>query len=302
MTTNGTRYDVYQKITDQIVAAIEKGATHFEMPWHRDVARTFPTNVLTGNPYNGVNILALWASAELSGYETGLWGTFKQWRLLDASVRKGEKASAVVFYKETRREVWNKDTGKKEMERYLFARSTAVFNADQVEGWEPEKPEIDNPVQIVEQAEAFVVGTGADIRYGGDSAYYNPKADYIQIPAQERFTGTATSTPTESYYATQFHELTHWTGHKSRCDRDLSQRFGEEAYAMEELVAELGAAFLCSDLRITNVPRPDHAGYLANWLKVLKSDKRAIFSASRKAGDAKDFLVSLQPSVKTAMA
>jgi len=296
MTTNGTILDVYQKITDQIIAAIEKGAPHFEMPWHRDVARTFPTNVLSGNPYNGVNILALWAAAELSGFQTGLWGTFKQWRLLEAHVRKGEKASAVVFYKETRREVRNKETGKTETERYLFARSTAVFNVDQVDGYEPAKPEIDNPVEIVEQAEVFVSATGADIRHGGDSAYYSPTADYIQMPPRERFTGTATSTPTESYYATELHELTHWTGHKSRCDRDLSQRFGKEAYAMEELVAELGAAFLCSDLRITNVPRPDHAGYLANWLSVLKSDKRAIFSASRKASEAKDFLVSLQPS------
>jgi len=297
MTTNGTTHDVYQKITDQIIAAIEKGATHFEMPWHRDVARTLPTNVLSGNPYNGVNILALWAAAELSDFETGLWGTFKQWRLLEAQVRKGEKGSAVVFYKETRKEVRNKETGKKGIERFLFARSTAVFNAAQVDGWEPEKPETDNPVEIVAQAEAFVAATGADIRHGGQNAYYSTTNDYIQMPPKERFTGTATISPTESYYATQFHELTHWTGHTSRCDRDFSKRFGKkDAYAMEELVAELGAAFLCSDLRITNVPRPDHAGYISHWLSVLKSDKRAVFTASRKASEAKNFLTSLQPS------
>jgi len=251
MTTNGTRCDVYQKITDQIIAAIEKGATNFEMPWHRDVARTMPTNVLTGNSYNGVNIVALWAAAELSGFETGLWGTFKQWRLLEAHVRKGEKGSSVVFYKETRREVHKKETGKTEIERFLFARSTAVFNAQQVEGWEQDVPVIENPVQIVEQAECFVGATGADIHHGGDSAHYNATVDYIQMPLRERFTGTATSTPTESYYATELHELTHWTGHKSRLDRDLSKRFGKEAYAMEELVAELGAG-----ARITQATSP----------------------------------------------
>jgi antirestriction protein ArdC len=201
-----------------------------------------------------------------------------------------------VFYKETRREVRKKETGKKEMERFLFARSTAVFNASQVEGWDQDVPMIENSVEIVEQAESFVAATGADIRHGGGKAYYNMMQDYIQIPSRELFTGTATSTPTESYYSTQLHELTHWTSHKDRCDRQLSKRFGKEAYAMEELVAELGAAFLCSDLRITNTPRPDHAGYLAGWLSVLKSDKRAIFTASSKASQAKNFLTSLQSS------
>jgi antirestriction protein ArdC len=148
---------------------------------------------------------------------------------------------------------------------------------------------------VIEQAEAFTAAAGADVRYGGDRAYYRRSDDHVQMPERERFTGSATSTPTETYYATLLHELTHWTGHESRLDRDLSGRFGNEAYAMEELVAELGAAFLCADLSITNTPRPDHAAYIANWLEVLKRDKRAIFTAARKAAQATDYLAGLQP-------
>src|SRR5690606_34161065 len=132
-----------------------------------------------------------------------------------------------------------------------------------------------NTAKPIEQAEAFVAASKAQVRHGGGRAYYNPNQDFIQMPERERFLGTETSTPTEAYYGTLLHELTHWTGHKKRCEREFGKRFGDEAYAMEELVAELGSAFLCADIGISPQPRPDHAAYVDHWLKVLKADKKA---------------------------
>ncbi len=295
------RHDVYREITDHIIAAIEKGAGGFEMPWHREVGSTLPTNALTGNSYNGVNVIALWATAELRGYASGLWATYKQWKLLNAQVRKGEKGSVVVFYKQTEREVASEESGEAETKTFLFARASYVFNADQVDGWQSLKPPvIPDPAEVLEHAEAFVAATRADIRHGGDRAYYKGSTDHIQMPLRDRFTGTKTSTATEGYYATLFHELTHWSGHKSRLDRKLFGGFAKEAYAIEELVAELGAAFLCSELAITNVPRPDQAAYVENWLKVLREDNRAIFRAASQASKAANFILAFRETVKAA--
>ena len=147
-----------------------------------------------------------------------------------------------------------------------------------------------DPAKTLADIETFIARTGAAIIHGGERACYSPKLDEIQMPQQEAFVGSSTSSATEAYYATLLHELTHWTAPAHRCDRDLSGRFGSEAYAMEELVAELGAAFLCADLGIANEPRADHAQYLSHWLKVLKADKRAIFTAASKAAQATAFL------------
>ncbi len=295
------RRDVHREITDHIIAAIEKGAGDFEMPWHREVGSTLPTNALTANSYNGVNVIALWATAELRGYASGLWATYKQWRLLDAQVRKGEKGSIVVFYKQMEREVASEESGEAETKTFLFARASYVFNADQVDGWRSIKPPvIPDPAEVLEHAESFVAATRADIRHGGDRAYYKGSTDHIQMPLRDRFTGTDTISTTESYYATLFHELAHWTGHKKRLDRNSSGGFAKEAYAMEELVAELGAAFLCSELAITNVPRPDHAAYVESWLKVLREDNRAIFRAASQASKAANFILAFRGTVETA--
>jgi antirestriction protein ArdC len=150
----------------------------------------------------------------------------------------------------------------------------------------------------IEQAEAFVAATGASIHHGGHGggrAYYRPSTDSIHLPPRDAFIGTKTSTPAESYFSTLCHELCHWTSPESRCHRQLGKRFGDRAYAMEELIAELGAAFLCADLQITGEPRADHAQYLASWLAVLKADKKAIFTAASKASEAAAFLAALQP-------
>ena len=302
--TDTPRRDVHQRITDQIIAAIEAGAGPAEMPWHRSgVTTTCPTNAFSGEPYHGVNIISLWAASAKKNFSSGHWATFKQWRCLDAHVRKGEKGSPIVFYKRyvagqpDDRAGSNEDgagpDGRVEAMR-SFARTSWVFNTEQVDGWSPPKPSVRSPAEVVSHAEEFVDRTGATIHHGGDRACYRPSDDTIEMPARDAFTGTATSGATESYYAILFHELTHWSGHRSRLDRQMSNRFGEEAYAMEELVAELGASFLCAECAITNHPRPDHAGYIANWLDVLKNDKRAIFTAASKAGEATSFMVALQ--------
>jgi antirestriction protein ArdC len=287
---------VHARITEEILAAIAAGAPKFEMPWHGSgLRRGRPLNAASRIPYRGVNVLALWVAAEKKGYRTGTWATYRQWTALDAQVRKGETGSLIVFFKEVERRVQTNDTSEESTENYLVARASWVFNADQVKGWRRPPPTKPNPVEVLARAEAFIQATGADIREGGEMACYLPGPDYIEMPDRKRFTGTTTSSATEAYYATQLHELTHWTGHKKRLDRDLSARFGENAYAMEELVAELGAAFLCADLGVTNSPRPDHAAYVGNWIRVLGNDPRAIFLASARAGGAVDYLTGLQP-------
>lgn len=290
----GARRSVYQEITDHIVEAIQKGAARFEMPWHRG-GGTLPHNAHTKRAYQGVNVLALWVAASARGYSSNVWATYRQWHLLDAQVKRGERGSLVVFYRPRDEGHEDDDTESRSRHR-LIARASWVFNGDQVDGWSPPETHHPDPVCAVSHADAFVGATGAVIRHGGTRAYCLPSLDYIQMPERYRFKGSTTMSATEGYYATLLHELTHWVGHPSRMNRDLSGRFGDESYAMEELVAELGAAFLCAELSVTNIPRPDHAAYIENWLKVLKRDMRAIFTASTQAVKAVAYLTELQPA------
>jgi antirestriction protein ArdC len=288
------RFDIHQHITDKIISAIERGAGEFRLPWHRSAGNIMrPINIASKKPYRGVNVLALWAAAEEKAYTSGVWGTYRQWSEAGAQIRKGEKSTYIVFYKEIT--VAADDDSIDKTDTHLFARATPVFAAEQVNGWTP--PTIDAPATVItpiEQAEAFVAATGATITHGGSRAFYRPATDSIQIPPREAFIGTATSSPAEAYYSTLLHELTHYSGHETRCNRQLGRRFGDDAYAMEELIAELGAAFLCADLRITDEPRADHAQYLSHWLTILKADKKAIFTAASKASEAAAFLAAPQ--------
>lgn len=298
MTTQFT--DVYTEVTNTIIAAIEAGAGTWQMPWHRiGEGLNRPVNIDTKNAYRGVNVLNLWASAQSRGFSTGTWGTYRQWQNQGCQVRKGEKSSLVVFYKELDVHTGNTDTGETEPARRLMARASRVFNADQVDGFDPAPLQVPNdPATVLDAVERFVAGTAAVVRHGGSRAFYRPSDDIIQMPERERFVGSETSTATESYYATLLHELTHWTGIERRCDRQFGKRFGDNAYAVEELVAELGAAFLCADLGVTLTLRRDHAAYIDNWLKVLKADKKAIFTAASQAAKATDFLAGLQTPEK----
>lgn len=295
MSKSSAKFDVHQEITNRIVDALET-AGEFQLPWVRHAGGSFdrPVNVASKRPYNGVNIVSLWVSSQANEFPSNIWGTYRQWQQSGCQVRKGEKSSLVVFYKTIEIVGENAETGEAEQSERMFARASRVFNAAQVEGFEiPSEDLPEDPVfDPIARAEAFAVSTKARIEEGGDRACYVPATDTIQMPERRRFTGTDTSSPAEAFYSTLCHELVHWSGSKSRLERDLSTRFGGEAYAMEELVAELGAAFLCSELGITSEPRVDHASYIRNWLAVLKNDKKAIFTAASKASQAADWLIA----------
>jgi antirestriction protein ArdC len=291
-TSTSSRFDVYEAITNQIVSAIEAGAGQVQLPWHRKGSAIYrPVNVASKNAYRGVNTVALWAAADANGFADGLWGTYRQWQDRGAQVRKGEKSSLVIFYKDYAPAEGS--ASDEDSERRFVARASRVFNVAQVEGYiSPDTQATEDRIDPSQAAEAFIAATGANISIGGDRAFYRPSADIIAMPDRHRFIGTETSTATEGWYSTLLHELTHWSGAKHRMDREFGKRFGDDAYAMEEMVAELGAAFLCGDLGITAEPRPDHAAYIDNWLRILKSDRKAIFTAASAANKAAEFLAN----------
>lgn len=286
------RVDIYARVTNKIVKAIETGSAHgrWEMPWYVPENSGFPVNALTGNAYRGVNILTLWVEAEEKGYQDPHWATYQQWQTLGKQVARGERAAHGVFWKryEGNATVPVEETEDDTSPVRLFGRSFSLFNACQTEGYEPPEVLPVNTHERIASAEAFFGSLGADIRHGGSRAYYRTSDDHIQMPQFEIFREPV------AYYGTLAHEATHWSGHKSRLDRDLSGRFGDEAYAAEELIAELGAAFVAVSLGLTPEPRPDHAQYVHSWLNVLKNDPKAIFTAASHAQKAADFLYQLQ--------
>jgi antirestriction protein ArdC len=289
-----SRQDVYSRVTAKIIADLERGVRTWMKPWSGGNTEGRITTPLRHNgvPYRGVNILLLWSEAIECGYSSSRWMTYRQALELGGHVRKGEHGSLVVFadlFKKT-----EEGEGGEEIERQIpYLKGYTVFNVDQIE----ELPEgyYDRPqvrgdrMLLIEQAEKFFKATGATVRHGGNKAFYAPGPDLIQLPIPEAFVNA------ESYAAVKAHELTHWTKHESRLARDFGRKhWGDEGYAREELVAELGAAFLCSALGITPEVREDHAAYLGNWLTILKGDKRAIFAAAAHAQRACDYLHSLQ--------
>lgn len=278
--------DIYERVTRQIIEALERGAEKYRMPWHVTDAECFaPVNVASRRPYRGVNVILLWALSDSLGYQSGEWGTYNQWQELGAQVRKGEKSALVVLWKPSERSRDEReDQEDKAGSRSVIAKGYNVFNVAQVEGYTPNRVPVLPASQRIEAAERFFSQLDATIRHGGPCACYSPEEDVIYMPLFERFHEGV------GYYSTLAHEFTHWTGAAHRLNRDLKPRFAKESYAMEELVAELGAAFLCSALRLSNEPRPDHASYLASWLKVLRQDKRAIFTAASQAQKAVDWM------------
>lgn len=285
-------FDLYKHVTDTIVAAIEAGPAEFTLPWQRTgLGEILPINASTCQAYNGINILSLWATSMDRGYERGLWATYRQWTALGAQVRKGERGSCVIFYKQYEVEPDQSDLDDDGKRR--VARASFVFNAAQVDGFElPGIPDLP-PVERIQRADAMIARSGAIIEHGGEQAYFSRSRNCIHMPDERLFTADDASKRSEDYYAVLFHELTHWTGIESRLDRVLGKRFGDHAYAMEELVAELGSAFLCGSLSIAPQPRADHAGYIAHWLEAMKADKRAIFTAAAKASEAVSYLQRL---------
>jgi antirestriction protein ArdC len=286
--SSNEKRDVYASVTSQIVAAIENGVGSWKMPWHTSGDSFSPINVSSRKPYRGINTLCLWAAGNGKGYESGEWGTYRQWQDLGAQVRKGEKATTVVFWKFATDANESQDGDEHAAaagSRLLFVRPFAVFNSSQVDGYSA-KAQLAVPIlDRIDAADTFFQGIGATVRHGGNRAYYSPDSDHIQMPAFQAFNENL------GYYSTLAHEHAHWTAKPERCDRQLGKRFADSAYAVEELIAELSAAFTCAHLGLSTEARTDHAEYIQAWLKVLKADKRAIFTASSKAQQAADYLI-----------
>lgn len=292
-----SRASLYDEVTGRIIGELEAGRLPWVKPWGRagnKVGGTgpgLPRNAATGRSYSGVNILLLWGAVIEHGYETQGWLTYRQAQKAGGQVRGGERGTTVVFA--------DKFTPKAEQERAAregeapgavpFLKRFTVFNVDQCEGLEtlaaapaplPER-------QIVPHVEALIAATRADFRIGGNEAYYAPALDYVRVPPQPAFRQQI------DYYRTALHELSHWTGHPTRLNRDQSGRFGSKPYGFEELVAELSAAFACAALGV--VPTVRHADYMGAWLAILKEDNRAIFRAASRASKAADYLLAFAP-------
>ena len=283
------RTNVYEAVTNQIIQQLENGVPPWRRPW-ASIGGGMPSNVVSQRNYRGVNVLLLWATTEAKGFDSALWGTFRQWKKIGGHVRKGEKGTKIVFWNIVTETATDPRTGEDVEERRFFAKQFTVFNLCQCGGDALDRFRQPLPVrEFVDfgPADEVIASTGADIRYGGNRAYYSPTDDFIGLPQKEAFESDA------AFYSTALHELVHWTGSKARLARlDKLTRFGSESYAAEELVAELGAAFLTSALGVPNAPIQDNAAYLANWLQVLRNDNRAIFTASTAASAAADYILS----------
>ena len=273
-------FDIHQAVTARIIETLEAGgAGTWTCPWHRTGGSGLPTNALTGRAYRGINVLSLWCTEQLSAFTDSRWATYRQWAELGAQVRKGERSTLVVFYK-----TYDRPGDDGEDETRFVARASYAFNASQVDGAPATAPlpaGIEFPPNAMDD---LASRSGAVIRIGGEQACYVPGADHIRMPPRGRFKSE------HGWSSTLAHELTHWTGAKPRLDRDLSTRFKSEAYAAEELVAELGSAFLCATLGLASEPHPQHASYIASWIKLLRDDARAIFKAATLASQACDYL------------
>jgi antirestriction protein ArdC len=275
--------DLYQEVTGRIIAKLEAGTAPWVKGWN--AGTQMPMNAISNRPYSGINVLLFWMSAD-KGYRSPRYLTYKQAQECGGQVRAGEKATRVYYFKQL--DVEDKATGEEKTIPML--REYYVFNVDQCDGL-PDRVRLGpvtgkaNGDSRETLADEFIRATGADFREGQGAPCYVPSKDFITVPAWSDFH----SKP--EFYAVAFHELVHWTGHKLRLDRDLKGRFGQQTYAAEELIAELGAAFLCAEFGFDM--QDNHASYLASWLELLRSDKRAIFTAASKAQKAADYLRGL---------
>ncbi|RWD51642.1 MAG: DUF1738 domain-containing protein [Mesorhizobium sp.] len=281
--------DSYQRITDTIIEQLEAGTKPWIRPWRGNSRGSLVPRRATGEAYRGINVLMLWLASELAGYEENTWMTYRQAQDLGGQVRKGEKGSLVVKYG-----TFTPKEREDDDERAIpYLKGYTVFNVQQIENlpgrfYRPVEELPATPAPHLETVETFVRNTGAAIIYGGTTACYRPAPDDILMPDRARFVDEV------HLYSTLLHEMSHWSGAKHRLDRDLSGRFGSESYAIEELVAELSASFLCADLGVAHDPRDNTATYLESWLKALKNDKRAIITAAAKAQATADYLHGLQ--------
>lgn len=310
-TSNKIKADAHQIVTDAIIAYLEEcEAGNVKGQWTRPWTKLLTDShycPATGNAYAGiVNTMSLSVLAYSRGFTSLAWGTFKQWKDLgtkldtEISVRKGAKAAYIfvpmIYNKKDGSGNIVTDSNGDEIKGLSF-KQVPVFNADEVDGFTETKPEVP-PSKVVDDAtvDRFIANLGIDIGYGGDRAYYSPAGDHIRMPVAEAFNDTPHGTATEAFYGVKLHEIVHATGHKTRCNRPIENMFGSEAYAAEELVAEMGAAILCNMFGVSESPRADHAQYIKSWLKALKNDKKMIFKACGQAQKAIKWMEEKQPT------
>lgn len=277
-----SKTDVYQTVTNSIIEALERGVKPWVCPWKcKGAVSGIPSNFSTGKAYTGMNIMLLWCSAAKHGFQDPRWLTYHQATEQGAQVRKGETGTTGIFYKTLEKE---NDAG--ELERIPMLKTFTVFNIEQTDGLNLDEeigPQLATEFDPLPDVEALFQRTGANINERGQQAFYQPSTDVIWLPERHLFADAA------NFYATGLHELVHWTGAKSRLDRGKGGKFGSESYAFEELIAELGCAFLMADLGVSG--EVQHESYIASWLKTLKDDKRYIFQAASAASKAHQFLM-----------
>jgi len=276
-----TTAQIHQAIADKVIDSMKTLGSSWSKSWSTP-SGLMPTSMSTNKPYNGINLLILGLTRATENYSSNEWATYNQWSKRNAQVIKGEKATTVIFFKP----LIIKDKADGEEKTIPLMRTFSVFNACQVSGYESAATvTIDPNTQPVTLADDFAASVGADVRHSDvTSAFYVPSKDFINVPFATQFGSE------EAYATTLLHELTHWSGAKSRCNRNLLNTFGTKDYAKEELVAELGAAMLAGSLAVSMVPRDDHAKYLNSWIKRLGEDPSIIFSAAAKASQAARWL------------
>ena len=281
--------NIYKEVTQMVIDALEKGVGPWIRPW-KTAATGGHRNAFYGRPYRGINVLLLNIAAWKRGFTSPLWVTYREAKKLGGYVRPGEKGTTVIFWKFVEvqekdhegKPVYDAETGEPVVKKVPFARAYTVFNVEQCEGLRlPETTEDKSTADVLMWAEKLL--SLPKIRWGGQPAYY-PKQDIIVLPPRRAFRSR------DDFYATAFHEITHWTGHPSRLNRDLSGRFGDSSYAFEELVAEMGSAFLGAHLGL-DIRRLQHPEYIQHWIRVLEKDSKAVFTASRLAQEACDWLL-----------
>lgn len=287
--TRKTNKQIRQEVTATIIDALHKGTSPWQKPWTPEGGSGWPHNCITGHEYRGANFPFLMAVQAMGDYPTAQWLTFRQARNAGGTVRKGEKACHVVFAKPLMVKDEDDPTGRKK-KKIFFLRQTPVFNIAQCDN--VKLPKKEQPVEVepredeevAKAAQKFMRDRGCKFAHNGGRAYYNPSKDHVRMPYPHTFKNG------EGYAATAYHETVHWTGHESRCKRDMKGTFGTESYAFEELVAELGAAMVCQAQGVSS-EMEQHASYIQSWIKKLESDESYIFKAAKLSEAAVNYLL-----------
>lgn len=274
------KQSIYEAVTEELIADLEKGVKPWVCPWERTMLG-LPKNFQTGKAYRGINVLSLWNTAYRKGFTSNQWLTFRQASKLGYKIKKGMHGAKCIYFRMSEKTIEDEDSEEIRVIKYPMPMIFVVFNINQIEGMETAtQPILENPI---DKAEQVIQASGAAIEFNCEAAYFDPSVDEIHMPLPQRFHSR------EDYYATLLHELTHWTGDEKRLNRSKAHAKRNKAtYAFEELVAEIGSAFLCAELGIAG--ELQHASYIDEWLQILRSDKRIIFKAARLAQDSFDYL------------